>query len=411
MRNPYDGATIATVAVGGDGGRRGGRRRGARAPGPPPPPPRRRCWSAPPSLVGAPGRGLRPHDLPGGRQADQAGPRARRRGASTPSSSRPSRRARWPARWSRWRPARPGAGKVGHHPARAHRRGRRDLPVQLPAEPGGPQAGAGDRRRLPGRAQARLRHAAVGAAAGPRPRRRRACPRATCRSSPAAAAPSATRWSTTRTSPMISFTGSPPVGLGHPRAPAAQGGRPGARQLHPGDRGAPTPTWSSPPRKLGRLGLHPRRASRASRCSASTCRRPRSTRFRDLFVERVEALVVGDPMDDATDVGPLIDRGNRDRVAEWIDEASARPAPRILTGGTVQRRPAAADGARRHLPRHEGVVRGGVRPGRRPRPLRHARRGHRARQRLALRPAGGHLHRARRRRAGVGPAPALRRRD
>ena len=37
--------------------------------------------------------------------------------------------------------------------------------------------------------------------------------------------------------------------------------------------------------------------------------------------------MVGDPMDDETDVGPLITPGDRDRVKEWIDEAPP-PAPR-----------------------------------------------------------------------------------
>jgi acyl-CoA reductase-like NAD-dependent aldehyde dehydrogenase len=52
------------------------------------------------------------------------------------------------------------------------------------------------------------------------------------------------------------------------------------------------------------------------------------------FVPKVEALVVGDPLDEVTDVGPLIDAGSRDRVLEWIEEARAAGAE-ILTGGTV----------------------------------------------------------------------------
>ena len=48
----------------------------------------------------------------------------------------------------------------------------------------------------------------------------------------------------------------------------------------------------------------------------------------------VSGLVVGDPMDPNTDVGPLISRGDRDRVKEWIDEAAASGA-KILTGGEL----------------------------------------------------------------------------
>jgi acyl-CoA reductase-like NAD-dependent aldehyde dehydrogenase len=57
--------------------------------------------------------------------------------------------------------------------------------------------------------------------------------------------------------------------------------------------------------------------------------------FRAVFVPLVEALVVGDPADEATDVGPLIAPSERDRVLEWVEEARAGGAT-ILTGGTVE---------------------------------------------------------------------------
>jgi acyl-CoA reductase-like NAD-dependent aldehyde dehydrogenase len=57
--------------------------------------------------------------------------------------------------------------------------------------------------------------------------------------------------------------------------------------------------------------------------------------FLERFLPRVEALVVGDPADDATDVGPLIAASERDRVLAWIDEAGSRGA-RVLTGGTLE---------------------------------------------------------------------------
>ena len=56
--------------------------------------------------------------------------------------------------------------------------------------------------------------------------------------------------------------------------------------------------------------------------------------FLERFLPKVDALVVGDPADDATDVGPLIAPSERDRVLEWIEEATARGA-RVLTGGTL----------------------------------------------------------------------------
>jgi len=44
-------------------------------------------------------------------------------------------------------------------------------------------------------------------------------------------------------------------------------------------------------------------------------------RFCDTIVPRVEALLVGDPHDPETDVGPLIDGAALDRVDEWVREA------------------------------------------------------------------------------------------
>lgn len=47
-----------------------------------------------------------------------------------------------------------------------------------------------------------------------------------------------------------------------------------------------------------------------------------------------EALVVGDPLDDATQVSALIDRGNRDRVVDWIEQA-VEDGARVVAGGHV----------------------------------------------------------------------------
>ncbi len=57
--------------------------------------------------------------------------------------------------------------------------------------------------------------------------------------------------------------------------------------------------------------------------------------FRAAFLPRVEALVVGDPAEEETDVGPLISEGERDRVVAWIEEAREAGAA-ILTGGRVE---------------------------------------------------------------------------
>jgi len=54
--------------------------------------------------------------------------------------------------------------------------------------------------------------------------------------------------------------------------------------------------------------------------------------FTARLVELVESLVVGDPLDPATDVGTLVDEAAAERIAGWLDEATSRGA-RLLTGG------------------------------------------------------------------------------
>jgi acyl-CoA reductase-like NAD-dependent aldehyde dehydrogenase len=61
--------------------------------------------------------------------------------------------------------------------------------------------------------------------------------------------------------------------------------------------------------------------------------RPALDGFLERFLSKVEALVVGDPADEATDVGPVIDEGSRTRIAEWVDEAEAAGA-KLLAGST-----------------------------------------------------------------------------
>jgi succinate-semialdehyde dehydrogenase / glutarate-semialdehyde dehydrogenase len=60
--------------------------------------------------------------------------------------------------------------------------------------------------------------------------------------------------------------------------------------------------------------------------------------FVRLFVDKMSALVVGDPMDEATDVGPLATESGRDEIAELVDDAVAKGA-QVLTGGSTPQRP------------------------------------------------------------------------
>jgi acyl-CoA reductase-like NAD-dependent aldehyde dehydrogenase len=57
--------------------------------------------------------------------------------------------------------------------------------------------------------------------------------------------------------------------------------------------------------------------------------------FKARFLPKVEALKLGDPSEEDTDVGPLISPDERDRVASWIDEARSGGAV-VLAGGELE---------------------------------------------------------------------------
>jgi acyl-CoA reductase-like NAD-dependent aldehyde dehydrogenase len=56
--------------------------------------------------------------------------------------------------------------------------------------------------------------------------------------------------------------------------------------------------------------------------------------FLERFLPKVEVLRVGDPADEQTDLGPVIDDAARERIMDWIEEARLSGAE-ILTGGTL----------------------------------------------------------------------------
>jgi acyl-CoA reductase-like NAD-dependent aldehyde dehydrogenase len=55
-------------------------------------------------------------------------------------------------------------------------------------------------------------------------------------------------------------------------------------------------------------------------------------KFTDLLVEGVKKLKTGDPMEESTDVGPLIRESDAVRVTSWVEEA-VRSGARLLCGG------------------------------------------------------------------------------
>jgi acyl-CoA reductase-like NAD-dependent aldehyde dehydrogenase len=63
--------------------------------------------------------------------------------------------------------------------------------------------------------------------------------------------------------------------------------------------------------------------------------RPAYDRFVEEFLPKVETLKLGDPSDEETDVGPVIDEDARGRILDWIAEARDGGA-QILAGGEEQ---------------------------------------------------------------------------
>ncbi|MBK9178148.1 MAG: aldehyde dehydrogenase family protein [Acidimicrobiales bacterium] len=132
---------------------------------------------------------------------------------------------------------------------------------------------------------------------------------------------------------MITFTGSPPVGWGiTSRAPRKK------VSLELGNNSPvilePDGDWRTAADKIRVAGF-----SHAGQSCISTQRiyvhRDIADEFTQALVERVRSLVVGDPLDEATDVSSLISTGERQRVVSLVDEAVAGGAT-LLAGGTVR---------------------------------------------------------------------------
>ena len=131
---------------------------------------------------------------------------------------------------------------------------------------------------------------------------------------------------------LITFTGSPEVGWGiRARAPRKRVG------LELGNN-APCiieadGDWRAAAAKIKMAGF-----SHAGQSCISTQRvlvhRSIADEFTAALVAHVDTLVVGDPLDEATDVSALISKGERDRVAGWVEEARAAGAT-VATGGSL----------------------------------------------------------------------------
>ena len=131
---------------------------------------------------------------------------------------------------------------------------------------------------------------------------------------------------------MLTFTGSPEVGWDI-RAKAARK----KVGLELGNNAPliiePTGDWETAAAKVAVAGF-----SHAGQSCISTQRvfvhESLVEQFTNALVEKVKHLVVGDPLDPNTDVSALINRGERDRVHAWIQEAEAQGAT-IACGGSI----------------------------------------------------------------------------
>ncbi len=56
--------------------------------------------------------------------------------------------------------------------------------------------------------------------------------------------------------------------------------------------------------------------------------------FLDRLKARTEAIVIGDPMDEATQLGPMVSGAQRDKVFSYIEKGKAEGA-RLVTGGGI----------------------------------------------------------------------------
>jgi acyl-CoA reductase-like NAD-dependent aldehyde dehydrogenase len=134
---------------------------------------------------------------------------------------------------------------------------------------------------------------------------------------------------------LITFTGSPPVGWGiRERAPRKRVG------LELGNNAPviiePSGDWKTAASKIKVAGF-----SHAGQSCISTQRAYVQRAIHDDFVaalvDQVSSLVIGDPLDEATDVSALISPDDTERVSSWIEEAVAGGA-RVETGGKVDGR-------------------------------------------------------------------------
>jgi len=146
---------------------------------------------------------------------------------------------------------------------------------------------------------------------------------------------------------MLTFTGSPKVGwhlksiAGRKKVALELGGN-AAAVVH-----EDVPHLGAVAKRLA-LGAYAYAGQVCIKVQRILVHRPVYAKFQDEFVAATKALATGDPLDPATVVGPMIDGGAADRVAEWTEEAvkagsevllAARRQGNVLTPAILARVP------------------------------------------------------------------------
>ena len=324
---------------------------------------------------------------------------------------------------------------LGQLPARAPagRRGRRDHALELPAAPdrreGRPRAG----RRLHGRAQAVRARAGRGVPARRGRRTRSGCRRACSTWSPAPGRSSARRSCRTRRSTWCRSPAPPAPAAGSPSWPRPP---PSAPRSSSAARAPRCCSTTCPSEELGDAvagSLTGCLINSGQTCSATTrllVPRDRLAEVEGLLEVFVQFAPTGDPLDPATQQGPLVSKVQQERVRGYI-RAALDEGAKLVAGGPEQPESAptgffvTAHGPGRRGRQHHraggglraGPHRGAVRRRRRAGPGDRERHAVRAvRRRLGVRPRpGGRLRAAdahrpgRRQRRRVQPDGAVRR--
>ena len=213
------------------------------------------------------------------------------------------------------------------------------VPVELPAADRRVEGRPGARVRQPDHPQAGVAHARSPRCCSASCWSRPACPPSACRCCPGRAASSATRWSpTARVAKIVVHRRDrhrrvDPAGVGRQHHPGVARAR---RQV--GVRRVRRRRLASAPRPRRRWRCSATPARTAAPAAGSSWSASVYDDFVAAFVARHRgASRVGAPLDEATEMGPMISAGQRQTSLDYLEHRRRTKAPGRVTGGDVAR--------------------------------------------------------------------------